>query len=156
MRKYDTLYSTPIAGKTIVFVGTGSLGGAAIRKLAPFGPRIIGVNRRGGAVEGCDIVVTTDQLDDVLPEADILYLAMPDTPDTNGLIDERRLGMLKASCGVVNIGRQAAMDYNALCDKLEAGTLAGAILDVFHLNRLSRDHAFGRRQPYHDTPCVGG
>ncbi|MEL7397170.1 MAG: D-2-hydroxyacid dehydrogenase [Pseudomonadota bacterium] len=128
---YNTLYSTPIAGKTLVVVGTGSLGGAAIRRLAPLGPNIIGVNRRGGEVEGCTRVVQTADLDSVLPEADILYLAMPDTPETNGLINRERLNSLKPTCGVVNIGRQSAMDYDALCDKLEAGELAGAVLDVF-------------------------
>lgn len=128
---YDSLYSTPIAGRTVVVVGTGSLGGAVIRKLAPLGPNLVGVNRRGGDVEGCARVVPTGEIDAVLPDADILYLAMPDTPETNGLIDRRRLDMLKPTCGVVNIGRQSAMDYDALCDKLEAGELAGAVLDVF-------------------------
>lgn len=128
---YDSLYSTPIAGRTIVVVGTGSLGGAVIRKLAPLGPNLVGVNRRGGDVAGCARVVPTGGIDAVLPHADILYLAMPDTPETNGLIDRRRLDMLKPTCGVVNIGRQSAMDYDALCDKLEAGELAGAVLDVF-------------------------
>ena len=128
---YDSLYSTPIAGRTIVVVGTGSLGGAVIRKLAPLGPNLVGVNRRGGDVEGCSRVVPAGEIGAVLPHADILYLAMPDTPETNGLIDRRRLDMLKPTCGVVNIGRQSAMDYDALCDKLEAGELAGAVLDVF-------------------------
>ncbi len=128
---YDSLYSTPIAGRTVVVVGTGSLGGAVIRKLAPLGPNLVGVNRRGGDVAGCARVVPTGEIDTVLPDADILYLAMPDTPETNGLIDRRRLDMLKPTCGVVNIGRQSAMDYDALCDKLEAGELAGAVLDVF-------------------------
>ena len=67
----------------------------------------------------------------MLPRADILYLAVPETPETRGLIDRRRLGLLKPTCGVVNIGRQSVMDYDALCDMLEAGALGGAVLDVF-------------------------
>ena len=46
-KKFVSLFSTPIAGKTIVVVGTGSLGGAMIRLLAPLGPKIIGINRKG-------------------------------------------------------------------------------------------------------------
>lgn len=130
-QKYDTIYSTPIAGKMIVVVGTGSLGGAAIRKLATLGANVIGVNRHGGNVKGCHSVVPASEIDKVLPDADILYLAIPDTPETKGLIDRRRLDLLKPTCGVVNIGRQSAMDYDALCDKLESGELSGAILDVF-------------------------
>ena len=137
-RVYDSLYSTPIAGRTIVVVGTGSLGGAVIRKLAPLGPTLIGVNRRGGPVEGCTGVVPVGEIDTVLPHADILYLAMPDTPETHGLMDRRRLDVLKPTCGVVNIGRQSAMDYDALCDKLEAGELAGAVLDVFTPEPIER------------------
>lgn len=128
---YTSPYGTPIAGSTVVVVGTGSLGGAAAKKLSLLGPHIIGVNRRGGAVEGCNEVVTFDKLDEVLPRADILYLAVPETPETHGLIDKRRLDLLKPTCGVANIGRESAMDYDALCDKLEAGELGGAVLDVF-------------------------
>ena len=130
-KKFESLFSTPIAGKTIVVVGTGNLGGAMIRLLAPLGPKIIGVNRKGEAVDGCSKVITVDKIDSILPEADILYLAMPETPGTKNLISRKRLDLLKPSCGIVNIGRQSAMDYDVLCEKLRANKIAGAILDVF-------------------------
>ena len=130
-KKFESLFSTPIAGKTIVVVGTGNLGGAMIRLLAPLGPKIIGVNRKGEAVDGCSKVITVDKIDSILPEADILYLAMPETPGTKNLISRKRLDLLKTSCGIVNIGRQSTMDYDALCEKLRTNKLAGAILDVF-------------------------
>ena len=130
-KKFESLFSTPIAGKTIVVVGTGNLGGAMIRLLAPLGPKIVGVNRRGIAVEGCSEVITADKIDTVLPKADILYLAMPETPGTKNLISHKRLDLLKPSCGIVNIGRQSTMDYDALCEKLRTNKIAGAILDVF-------------------------
>ncbi len=145
-RKFESLYSTPIAGSTIVVVGTGSLGGAAIKKLAPLGPNIIGVNRHGNPVEGASEVVTIAELDSVLPKADYLYLAVPDTPETTGLIDRRRLNMLKAGSGIVNVGREPVMDYGALREKLEAGELAGAVLDVFTPEPIAGD------SPLWDTP----
>ena len=144
--RFESLYSTPIAGSTIVVVGTGSLGGAAIRKLAPLGPHIIGVNRHGKPVEGCSEVVTIADLDSVLPKADYLYLAVPDTPETTGLMNRQRLDMLKPSCGIVNVGREPVMDYAALREKLEAGTLAGAVLDVFSPEPIEAD------SPLWDTP----
>ena len=119
-KKFVSLFSNPVAGKTIVVVGTGSLGGAMIRHLAQLGPNIIGVNRKGGAVKGCSKVITVDKIDSVLPEADILYLATPETPETKNLISRERLNLLKPSCGIVNIGRQSAIDYDALCEKLTA------------------------------------
>jgi len=130
-KKFVSLFSTPIAGKTIVVVGTGNLGGAMIRLLAPLGPIIIGVNRKGKAVDGCSKVITVDKIDSILPEADILYLAIPETPGTKNLISRKRLDLLKPSCGIVNIGRQSTMDYDALCEKLRTHKIAGAILDVF-------------------------
>jgi len=130
-KKFVSLFSTPIAGKTIVVVGTGNLGGAMIRLLAPLGPKIIGVNRKGKAVDGCSKVITVDKIDGILPEADILYLAIPETSGTKNLISHKRLDLLKPSCGIVNIGRQSTMDYEALCEKLKTNKIAGAILDVF-------------------------
>ena len=56
---------------------------------------------------------------------------MPETPGTKNLINRKRLDLLKSSCGIVNIGRQSTMDYDALCEKLRANKIAGAILDVF-------------------------
>jgi len=131
LKIYDSLYASPIAGKTLVVLGTGSLGGAAAKKVQALGVHVIGVNRSGRAVEGCDEVVTTAELDRVLPRADYLLAATPDTPETRGLLDRRRLNLMKKTAGIVNIGREALIDYEALCDKLDDGSLAGAILDVF-------------------------
>ena len=130
-KKFISLFSNPISGKTVVVVGTGALGGSTIKLLAPLGAKIIGVNKKGGNVEGCSKVVTTNKIDSVLPEADILYLALPETPETKDLINQKRLNLLKPTCGIVNIGRQSAIDYDALSDKLVKNELAGAILDVF-------------------------
>jgi phosphoglycerate dehydrogenase-like enzyme len=138
-RIYNSLYAAPIAGKTLVVVGTGSLGGAAAKKVQQLGAHVLGVNRHGRPVDGCDEVVTTAQLDEVLPRADYLLCAAPDTPETRGLIDRRRLNLLKPTAGVINIGRESIMDYDALCDKLEGGSLAAAILDVFDPEPIAED-----------------
>jgi len=130
-KKFVSLFSNPIAGKTIVVVGTGSLGSSMINLVSQLGANIIGVNKKGGMVEGCSKVITTEKIDTVLPKADILYLALPETPETKNLINRRRLDLLKPSCGIINIGRQSAMNYEALCEKLNKKEIAGAILDVF-------------------------
>jgi len=130
-KKFVSLFSNPISGKTVVVIGTGALGGSMIKLLAPLGAKIIGVNKKGGNVKGCSKVVTIDKIDSILPETDILYLALPETAETKNLINHKRLNLLKSSCGIVNIGRQSVMDYDALCEKLTTNELAGAILDVF-------------------------
>jgi len=138
-KKFISLFSNPIDGKTIVVVGTGSLGSSMIKLVAPLGANIIGVNRKGGMVEGCSKVVSIDKIDSVLPEADILYLATPETPETKNLISRERLDLLKPSCGVVNIGRQSSIDYDALCEKLKTEKIAGAVLDVFGKEPIESD-----------------
>lgn len=151
---YDSIYSTPINRLTIVIVGTGSLGGAAARMLTPLGPKIIGVNRHGNHVEGCNEVITSKEIDNVLPLADILYLAMPATPETNNLINRNRLNLLKKTCGIVNVGRQSSLDYEALCDKLDAGEIAGAILDVFTPEPIASDSRLWKTPNLIITPHV--
>ena len=90
-------------------------------------------------MDGCSKVVTIEKIDSILPEADILYLALPETPETKNLINRERLNLLKSSCGIVNIGRQSAMDHDVLCEKLQANELAGAILDVFDPEPIEAD-----------------
>ena len=130
-RKFVSLFSNPIAGKKVVLVGTGALGSSMAKLVAPLGASIIGVNKKGRMVEGCSKVITIDKIDSVLPDADFLYLAVPDTPETKNLISRDRLNLLKPTCGIVNIGRQSVMDYDALREKLIKDEIAGAILDVF-------------------------
>ncbi len=136
---YDSLYSTPIAGKTVVILGTGTLGGSTAKKVKQLGVKVIGVNRSGNPVAGCDRVVTTAQLDNVLSEADYLLIATPDTPQTRGLMSRERLDLMKPTAGIINIGRESVLDYDALCDKLNEGSLGSAILDVFDPEPIEAD-----------------
>jgi phosphoglycerate dehydrogenase-like enzyme len=138
-KKFVSLFSNPVAGKTVVLVGTGTLGSSMAKLVAPLGANIIGVNKRGKNVEGCSRVVTIDKINTVLPEADFLYLAVPETPETKNLISKERLNMIKPTCGIVNIGRQSVMDYEVLSEKLKKNEIAGAILDVFTLEPIEKD-----------------
>jgi len=130
-KEFISLFSNPIAGKTVVLIGTGSLGSSMAKHINLLGANVIGVNKRGKKVDGCNKVITIENIDKVLPEADFLYLAVPETPETKNLISKERLGMLKPTCGIVNVGRQSVMDYEALSEKLHKNEIAGAILDVF-------------------------
>ena len=138
-KKFSSLFSKPIEGFNVVVVGTGSLGGSMIKHISKLGANIIGVNRKGKNVDGCSDVITFDKIDEVLPIADFLYLAVPETEETKGLIGKTRLDKLKPACGIVNIGRHSVLDYDALRIKLEKKELAGAILDVFSQEPISKD-----------------
>jgi phosphoglycerate dehydrogenase-like enzyme len=138
---YESLYSTPIAGKTLAVVGVGSLGGAVAHHAKQLGLKVLGVSRHGRPSPDLDESHTTEDLDAVLPRADYGFVATPLTPETRGLFDRRRLDLLKPTAGLVNVGRAAVVDYDALADKLREGSLAGAILDVFDPEPLPTDSA---------------
>jgi len=138
-KEFVTLLSKPINGKKVVVVGTGSLGGSMIKHISSLGAEVIGINRRGRKVEGCSKIITFDKIDEALPEADFLYLAVPETPETKGLISKKRLDNLKPTCGIVNIGRESVMDYEHLRKKLEKNEISGAILDVFSEEPINKN-----------------
>ncbi|MEL7543746.1 MAG: D-2-hydroxyacid dehydrogenase [Pseudomonadota bacterium] len=151
---YDSLYASPIAGKTLVVLGTGSLGGSAAKKVQALGVHVVGVNRSGQPVDGCDEVVTVADLDTQLPRADFLLIATPDTPETRGLMDPQRLDLLKPGAGIINIGREAVMDYAALCERLESGRIGGAILDVFDPEPIAKNSPLWHTRNLIITPHV--
>ena len=138
-KEFVTLLSKPIEGFKVVVVGTGSLGGSMIKHISKLGAEVIGVNRKGNDVEGCSKIITFDKIDEVLPSADFLYLAVPETEETKGLINKTRLDSLKSTCGIVNIGRHSVLDYKTLRIKLEKNEIAGAILDVFSHEPIPKD-----------------
>jgi phosphoglycerate dehydrogenase-like enzyme len=128
---WTSLYASPIAGRNLLIIGVGSIGGAVARHAKLLDIRVIGVSRHGRPVEGVDIILTPDRLDDALPEADFVFVATPATSETVNLLDRRRLSLTKSGAGLVNVGREPVVDYRALAELLRSGHLSGAILDVF-------------------------
>ncbi len=129
--RWEKRWGRVLAGQRLTVVGLGTLGGAAAVQAARFGLRVTGVRTGAGSHPDCEAVIGVSELDAVLPETDFLLLACPLTAATRGLMDRRRLALLPRRAGVVNIGRGALMDQEALCDRLDAGDLFGAVLDVF-------------------------
>ena len=129
--RWESLYSTPIAGKTVAIVGVGNIGGGVAGHCKRAGLRILGVSRHGRPHDDVDEMYPADAIDDVLPKADFVFVAAPLTPETQNLFDRRRQSLMKPGCGVINVGRAGTMDYEALAENLRSGHISGAILDVF-------------------------
>lgn len=125
------LWGGALGGRAVTIVGLGTLGGAVAGHAARFGMDVTGVRANPGPHPDCARVVGTDALDGVLPRTEFLVLACPLTAATRNLMDRRRLGLLPAGAGLVNIGRGGLLDQDALCDLLDGGALSGAVLDVF-------------------------
>jgi phosphoglycerate dehydrogenase-like enzyme len=129
-RFWDSVYTTPIAGNKCLVLGYGDIGQAAARAAKKLGLYTIAVTRTGKGQGPADSVVSTAALDEVLPLADFLIVATPLTEETRNLVNRARLAKMKRGAGLINVARAAIVDYTALVEMLEAGELAGAILDV--------------------------
>ncbi len=129
--RWQKLWGAVLDGRHVTIVGLGSLGGAAAMQATRFGMRVTGVRATAMPHPHCAEVITTASLDQKLPRTEFLVLACPLTDATRGLIDRERLRLLPRGAGVVNIGRGALIDQDALCDLLDDGHLSGAVCDVF-------------------------
>ena len=151
---WESLYSTPVGGKTLLVVGTGSIGAAVARRCRTLGMRVLGVSRHGRPLDAVDEMYTTAGLDAVLPRADFVVVAVPLTHETRNLLDARRQASMKPGAGLVNLGRAATVDYEALVANLYRGHLSGAVLDVFDPEPLPSDSHLWRAPNLVVTPHV--
>ena len=152
--EWNSLFSTPIAGKTVGLIGVGSIGGGAATQLDKLPLHIIGVSRHGKAHPHVHEVVAMDQLDAVLPRMDYIFVSLPSTPETRGLFDRERLQSLKPGAGIINVGRGSTFDYEALCDLLDSGHLSGAVIDVFDEEPLPASSPLWQARNFVVTPHV--
>ncbi|SFE93202.1 NAD(P)-dependent oxidoreductase [Roseivivax sediminis] len=126
-----------IGTTTLGIVGVGSIGRHVARIAgAGFGMRVLGSSRRKGRMpEG---VEETD-LDQLFVEADAVLLSCALTDETRGMVDARRLGLMKPGAVLINVSRGPVVDTLALCAALREGRLAGAALDVHETHPLPED-----------------
>ena len=153
-------YHTPIRsviGSQVVMLGTGDIGSNVARRLKALGASVTGVCRSGVSAEPAfDRVLPLQELDGVLGTADALILALPATPETEGVLSRERIAMLPEGAYVVNVGRGSAIDQEAFVEALRAGRLAGAALDVMTPEPLPADHPLWDCPNTIITPHVSG
>lgn len=137
-----------INGMTWAIVGFGSIGGELARRARACGVEIVGVRRSAVADDRADRMATIDRLPEVLAEADVVVLACPLTPETEGLAGADFFAAMKTDAILVNVSRGPVVDDDALLAALEGGQLATAILDVFDVEPLPDD------SPLWDHPRV--
>src|SRR5579875_3693179 len=138
------------AGRTVLIVGYGSIGAAVERLLAPFGVTVRRVGRRPRPG-----VSPARDLEELLPEADIVIVLVPLTPATTGLVDARFLGRMRDGALLVNAARGPVVDTGALLDALRSGRLRAA-LDVTDPEPLPAGHPLWSAPGLLLTPHVAG
>jgi glyoxylate reductase len=125
------LMGEEVSGSTLGIVGLGRIGRAVARRARGFDLRLLYTKQnRLREHEERDLGVEYRELDDLLAEADIVTLHVPLTPQTERVIDARRLGLLRDGASLVNTARGALVDEPALVEALTQGRI-NAGLDVF-------------------------
>src|SRR5215472_6755796 len=122
----------------------------------PFGCRILAANRTPREPEpGVEDILPLDELDRMLPQCDTLALCTALGPETTGLIDARRLSLMRPSAFLINIARGQIVDEDALYAALRDRTIAGAALDVWwQYPSADEPERRGSRHPFHQLPNV--
>jgi phosphoglycerate dehydrogenase-like enzyme len=152
---------TPIRelrGSRVLIVGLGPIGRILADDCSGLGAIVRGVRRNpsDSPVRPFESVAGPQALDSLLPWADFVVLAVPDTAETHHLIGERQLALMRADAYLVNVARGSVVDEDALVAALQRGAIAGAGLDVFQEEPLPSSHPLWSLQNVILTPHVSG
>jgi phosphoglycerate dehydrogenase-like enzyme len=157
--RYSPNPSLLLEGKTALVLGFGAIGKRVARACWGMGMHVI-IVRRQLRQEPCDFPVEiypASTLTTVLPRAHVLVIALPATPETEGLIGATELALMPHGSVLVNIGRGPIVEQHALFDALKTGRLAAAGLDVWYnypTDAASRSHTSPADLPFHELSNV--
>jgi len=149
---YPPVMQEELTRKTVLLVGYGAIGKEIERMLAPFNVEVLRA-ARSARTEPC--VHAVDELDSLIPSAQVIILILPSTPETRHLIDARRLALMKQGALLVNAARGPIVDTGALVDALNSGKIRAAI-DVTDPEPLPLGHPLWSCPNLLLTPHIGG
>lgn len=135
-RKLD---QTALSASTVLIVGLGAIGSKLVEYARAFGMTVHGIRRSPDPVPGVERQGTPADLHAFLPDADFLVLAIPISDESRNMIDAKALALMKPTATLVNVGRGALVDIDALRAALGSGKLAQAFLDVLPVEPWPED-----------------
>jgi phosphoglycerate dehydrogenase-like enzyme len=129
-----------LQGQNLLLLGTGSIAQHIAATAKHFGMTVTGINRLGTATYGFDRVDSIDNLALHLSQADVVASILPNTPDTDNILNQQTLSLLKPEAIIFNLGRGNVLDLDALTVQLNQTPNQQAILDVFSQEPLPKTH----------------
>jgi glyoxylate/hydroxypyruvate reductase len=140
--------------RPVAVLGLGELGHAAARALAALNFPVMGWSRTAKAIQGVECHAGDDGLDHVLSRAAIVVLLMPLTAETTNIINASRLALMPKGAVIINPGRGALIDDDALLAAADAGHIGHATLDVFRVEPLPPAHPYWSHPHVTVTPHI--
>jgi phosphoglycerate dehydrogenase-like enzyme len=141
-----------LAGKTVLIIGYGSIGAAIEARLTPFGTQVLRVAR---SAKQAPEVFPVSQLENLLPQADIVVVIVPLTGETHGLIGQKEIGLMKKGALLINAARGPVVETSALVEALQNHRIQ-AVLDVTDPEPLPPGHPLWSAPNCMITPHVAG
>ena len=146
-----------LRGKTAVIIGVGGIGSQIAQRASAFGMKVIGVDPKDIPFNPyVSRVVYPDKLNSVLPEADVVFVSAPHTPQSEGMMGARQFELMKKGSYFIAVSRGKLYDTNALVKALDERRLAGAGMDVTNPEPLPKGHALWKFDNVIITPHIAG
>ena len=147
---------TSVEGASVLVVGLGDIGGEFAKRCKAFGAYCIGIRRTvREKPDYIDEIHTLNDLDLLLPTADVVMLALPQSNQSKGLFNEERLYSMKPGAILLNVGRGSAIDTDALIRVLNEGRIKAGV-DVTDPEPLPADHPLWKCRNALITPHISG
>ena len=146
-----------LRGKTAVVIGVGGIGSQIAQRAHAFGMNVIGVDPKDIPYQPyVSRVVVPDRLDSVLPQAEVVFVSAPHTPQSENMMGPRQFELMKQNSYFIAVSRGKLYDTNALVKALDSKKLAGAGLDVTNPEPLPKGHPLWKFENVIVTPHIAG
>lgn len=155
-REWSHFIAGTLAGKTLGVAGLGSIGAEIVRKGRAFDMAVYGLSRSERHADTVDRRFTPDAWPEFVRDLDVLVLALPLTPHTEGVVDASILQGMRSDAVLVNVGRGRLLVEDDLIAALEGHAIGGAILDVFEREPLPHDSPLWTLPGVTVTPHISG
>jgi phosphoglycerate dehydrogenase-like enzyme len=153
----DAFHPVELRGKTAVIVGVGGIGSQIAQRAHAFGMTVIGVDPKDMPLNPYVArMVYPEQIDTVLPLADVVFISAPHTPKSEGMIGPRQFELMKKGAYFIAVSRGKVYNTDALVKALDSRRLAGAGLDVTNPEPLPKGHALWKFDNVVITPHIAG